>query len=53
MGSEIKGGVLNIQYTSIIKTDFDICHNSLVEKNTSDHCKKNNLVISNELLTWL
>jgi hypothetical protein len=35
MGSETEGGVL----------DIDFGNKSLVEKNISDHCKKNSLVI--------
>jgi hypothetical protein len=47
MGSETEGGVLNIHFGN--KTDVDICRISLVEKNTSDHCK-NSSVISSGLL---
>jgi hypothetical protein len=35
MGSETKGGVLDINFGNV-----DICLLNLVEKNTSDHCKK-------------
>jgi hypothetical protein len=38
MGSETEGGVLDIDFG--YKTDVDLCRISLVEKNTSDHCKK-------------
>jgi hypothetical protein len=38
MGSETEGGVLDIHFGN--KTDVDIWHISLVEKNTSDHCKE-------------
>jgi hypothetical protein len=49
MGSETEGGVLDIHFGN--KTDVDLCRISLVEKNTSDHCK-NSLVISSGLLAW-
>jgi hypothetical protein len=42
MGSETEGGVLNIIHFGN-KTDVDLCRISLVDKNTSDHCKKNSL----------
>jgi hypothetical protein len=42
MGSETKGDVLFIHFGN--KTNIDICPISLMEKNTSDHCKKNSLV---------
>jgi hypothetical protein len=48
MGTETEGGVLDIHFGN--KTDVDLCRISLVEKNTSDHCKKNSLVISSGLL---
>jgi hypothetical protein len=39
MGSETVGGIVhNIHFGN--KTDVDLCRISLVEKNTSDHCKK-------------
>jgi hypothetical protein len=38
MRSETEGGVLDIHFG--YKTDVDICRISLVEKITSDHCKK-------------
>jgi hypothetical protein len=38
MGSETEGGVLDIHFGN--KTDVDLCRISLVEKNTSDHCKR-------------
>jgi hypothetical protein len=41
--SEIEGGVLYIHFGN--KTDVDLCHISLVEKNTSDYSKKNSLVL--------
>jgi hypothetical protein len=38
MGSETEGGAFDIHFRN--KTNVDICRISLVEKNTSDHCKK-------------
>jgi hypothetical protein len=38
MGAESEGGILDIHFG--IKTDVDVYRISLVEKNTSDHCKK-------------
>jgi hypothetical protein len=38
MGSETDGGVLDTHFGN--KTDVNICCISLVEKKTSDHCKK-------------
>jgi hypothetical protein len=38
MGSQPEGGVLDIHFGN--KTKVDICRISLLEKNTSDHCKK-------------
>jgi hypothetical protein len=38
MGIETEGGVLDIHLGN--KTDDDLYRISLVEKNTSDHCKK-------------
>jgi hypothetical protein len=38
MGSETESGVLDIHFGN--KADVDICRISLVEKNTSEHCKK-------------
>jgi hypothetical protein len=38
MDSETEGGVLDIHFGD--KTDVDIRRMSLVEKNTSDHCKE-------------
>jgi hypothetical protein len=38
MGSETEGRVLDSHFGN--KTDVDLCRISLVEKNTSDHCKK-------------
>jgi hypothetical protein len=38
MGSETEDGVLDILLGN--KTDVDSCRISLVQKNTSDHCKK-------------
>jgi hypothetical protein len=38
MGSETEGGVLDINFSN--KTDVEICRIRLVEKTTSDHCKK-------------
>jgi hypothetical protein len=43
---ETEGGVLDTHFGN--KTDVDSCHISLVEMNTSDHCKKNSLVISRD-----
>jgi hypothetical protein len=51
MESETEDGVLDIQFGN--KSDVDICRNSLEEKNTSDHRKKNNLVISSRLFAWV
>jgi hypothetical protein len=51
MRSETEGGVLDVHFGN--KTDVDLCRISLVEKNTSDHYKKNNLVISSGLLAWV
>jgi hypothetical protein len=42
MGTETEGGVLDIHFDN--KTDVDLYRISLVEVNTSDHCKKNSLV---------
>jgi hypothetical protein len=38
MGTETEGGVLDIHFGN--KTDVDLCRISLVQKDTSDHCKK-------------
>jgi hypothetical protein len=38
MGTETEGGVLDIHFDN--KTDVDLYPISLVEVNTSDHCKK-------------
>jgi hypothetical protein len=51
MELETESGVLDIHFGN--KTDVYICRICLVEKNTSDHCKKNSLVISNGLLAWV
>jgi hypothetical protein len=51
MMGETEGGVLEIHYGN--KIDVDICRFSLVEKNTSEHCNKNSLVISSGLLAWV
>jgi hypothetical protein len=51
MKFEFEGGVLDIHFGN--KTDVHICRICLVEKNTSDHCKKNSSVISSGLLAWV
>jgi hypothetical protein len=48
MTSETDGGVLAIHFGK--KNDVGICRISLLEKNSSDHCKENSLVISSGLL---
>jgi hypothetical protein len=46
--TETEGGVLDTHFGN--KTDVDLYRISLVEKNTSDHSKRNSLVISSELM---
>jgi hypothetical protein len=49
MGTETEGVVLDIHFDN--KTDVDLYRISLVEVNTSDHCKKT--VWSSGLLAWV
>jgi hypothetical protein len=51
MGSETEGGVLdNIHFGN--KTNVDLCRISLVQMNTSDHCKKTFWSYPADYLLW-